>query len=196
MTKAEARNYFRQQRKALSPQAYHLLNEAVLRRASELILQQQPGLVHCFLPILKNKEVNTWPLIDLLLEKHISVAVSRSSEHDNSMRHFLYHEKVSCQENAWGIPEPCGENLKEIREKDVDLILIPLLAFDLSGHRVGYGKGYYDRFLQQCPPKAAKIGLSLFDPVEQITDIHPADIALNKVVTPARIWTFGNSVGQ
>ena len=70
------------------------------------------------------------------------------------------------------------------------MVLVPLLGFDERGHRVGYGKGFYDRFLAECNPKIQKIGLSLFEPVAQIDDTSDFDIPLDACITPNRIWYF------
>jgi 5-formyltetrahydrofolate cyclo-ligase len=69
-------------------------------------------------------------------------------------------------------------------------VFIPLLAFDKSGHRVGYGAGYYDRFLSKCKPDCLKVGLSFFEPVDEISDADEFDVKLNHCVTPSKIWTF------
>jgi 5-formyltetrahydrofolate cyclo-ligase len=73
--------------------------------------------------------------------------------------------------------------------KQIDLVLVPMLAFDKSGNRIGYGKGFYDRFLGKCLPDTQKIGLSYFDPVDKI-EVESTDIAMNAVVTPESVWEF------
>jgi 5-formyltetrahydrofolate cyclo-ligase len=69
-------------------------------------------------------------------------------------------------------------------------VLIPLLAFDKKGNRVGFGKGYYDKFLVHCKPTVLKVGLSFFDPVDEIEDIIGIDIPLDFCVTPKAIHFF------
>jgi 5-formyltetrahydrofolate cyclo-ligase len=69
------------------------------------------------------------------------------------------------------------------------MILVPLLTFDLLGHRIGYGKGYYDRFLKLCRPTAQKIGISLFDPEDQLP-AEDYDIKLTQVITPSQFYSF------
>jgi 5-formyltetrahydrofolate cyclo-ligase len=64
------------------------------------------------------------------------------------------------------------------------------LCFDLRGFRVGYGKGFYDRFLKKCRADCKKIGLSFFEPVKEISDIEEFDVALNFAVTPQEIYNF------
>ena len=73
---------------------------------------------------------------------------------------------------------------------EIDLVLVPLLAFDKNGYRVGYGKGYYDKFLSNCRPDVIKIGLSFFDAVDEIEDIDDYDLPLNFCVTPQRLYDF------
>ena len=68
--------------------------------------------------------------------------------------------------------------------------MIPLLAFDKKGFRVGFGKGYYDKFLARCKPNVIKAGLSFFDPVDEINDISGFDIPLNFCITPKEIFSF------
>ena len=64
------------------------------------------------------------------------------------------------------------------------LVLVPGVCFDQTGHRVGYGKGFYDRFLKTCRPGCLKVGLSYFEPVDPIDDVHDGDVRLDFIVTP------------
>ncbi len=193
MTKAEARQYIRQQRKQLSEDAYRQTNRQLRRHLFAHLQKLRPRTVHCFLPIAKNREVDTWPVIRHLQQQNIRVVVPRSDLHSNCMEHFLVEPHTPCLENAWGIPEPTGDSLLRIQEHEMDTVLLPLMTFDTTGERVGYGKGYYDRFLAVCRPEAVKVGLSLFDPVEEIADTTPLDVRLDAAVTPDRIWIFSES---
>lgn len=194
MTKAEARQYIRQQRKRLSEDAYRQANQKLQEHLSVYLQKLKPKTVHCFLPIIKNREVDTWPVIRHLQRENVRVVVPKSDLQTNRMEHFLLTPGIPCRENAWGIPEPAGDALVRIAEPEIDIVLLPLMAFDKKGERVGYGKGYYDRFLAACRPEAVKLGLSLFNPVEEIEDTSPLDIRLDAAVTPDRIWIFSASV--
>ena len=194
MTKAEARQYIRQQRKRLSEDAYQQANQRLYEYLSAYLQKLKPKTVHCFLPIIKNLEVDTWPMIRHLQREQIRVVVPRSDLQTNHMEHFLLQSDTPCRENAWGIPEPVGDGLVKIAEQEIDIVLLPLMAFDKKGERVGYGKGYYDRFLSACRHGAVKMGLSLFDPVDEITDVSPLDVRLDAAATPDRIWLFSESV--
>ena len=67
---------------------------------------------------------------------------------------------------------------------------MPLIIVDKIGNRVGYGKGYYDRFLINCDKKVIKVGLSFFDIIEKIEDTTYNDIRLNYCITPKKIIKF------
>ncbi len=109
---------------------------------------------------------------------------------DRSLTHHLITSTTPLVHNRWGIPEPLPES-PVCPIEAIDVVLVPLLAFDRHGHRVGYGQGFYDRFLSACRADTQRIGLSLFAPVDQIVDVSADDVPLNAVVTPAEVHTFG-----
>ena len=90
--------------------------------------------------------------------------------------------------NQYGIPEPVGG--KEIMPEELDLVFVPLLGFDLQGNRVGYGKGYYDRFLSKCKDDVIKVGLSFLSPIDCIEDVDFFDKKLDFCITPERVYAF------
>ena len=69
---------------------------------------------------------------------------------------------------------------------------MPLLAFDKQGHRVGYGKGFYDVFLNKCKPETIKIGLSFYEAEDAIDDVFENDVKLDYCITPKTIYTFSS----
>ena len=92
------------------------------------------------------------------------------------------------QLGKWGIPEPASG---EIWQPDtIDLVLVPLLIADKKGNRVGYGGGYYDRFLQRTKPEVLKVGICFFEPVESITDTAQFDVPLSCCITPQGLYEF------
>ena len=195
MTKAEARSYIRQQRKQLSEEAYRQANRRLREQLFPFLQKLAPNTVHCFLPITKNREVDTWPIVRQMQAGQLRVVVPRSELQSNRMRHFLLQADTLCPENRWGVPEPQGDKLTGVQENELDMILLPLMAFDRRGERVGYGKGYYDRFLAACRPDAVKVGLSLFPPVDKISDTTPLDVRMDAAITPDKVWQFTESVG-
>jgi len=104
------------------------------------------------------------------------------------MSHFLLTDNTVLKKSLYGIPEPVDGI--EIAPNKIDVVFIPLLAFDNVGNRVGYGKGFYDQFLSECKPDVIKIGLSFFEPESFIEDINKNDIPLNYCVTPNKVFSF------
>lgn len=114
--------------------------------------------------------------------------LSKASKSDNTLMHILWEEDTPLAMNSWGITEP--EYGEEVLPEQLDMILIPLLVFDRKGNRIGYGKGFYDRFLAKCRHDAIKVGLSCFEPAEEISDVDQYDVPLDLCITPGKIWYF------
>lgn len=90
--------------------------------------------------------------------------------------------------NQYGILEPINGTILETME--IDIVFVPLLAFDENGYRVGYGKGYYDRFLSRCRKDILRIGFSFFEAEPVIEDIDNYDVPLNLCITPLNVYEF------
>lgn len=189
MNKQSLRKHFLAERRKLPVDELNGRNEKICDYFRDFIATHDYlNTIHCFLPIRKNKEVNTWPLIDVLTEKNKRIIVSKSELNTNRMQHYLLGDRNSLVENRWGIPEPTGG--KEVSDKEIDAVLIPLIVFDKSGHRIGYGKGYYDRFLSDCRLDVVKIGLSLLPPVHHIKEKETHDVAMDYCITSEKIYSF------
>jgi 5-formyltetrahydrofolate cyclo-ligase len=143
---------------------------------------------HVFLPIEEQKEVNTEFILHLLSGKDKEIVISKSDFETREMTHFLLTDNTRIQKNEYNIPEPVDG--LEVPATKIDVVFVPLLAFDKKGNRVGYGKGFYDKFLSQCRPETIKIGLSFFEPEELISDIFESDVLLDYCVTPSGVNEF------
>ena len=146
-------------------------------------------VIHVFLPMPRFNEPDIWPLIEEFwkMEKtQLCTSVTHTSE--NKLTHYELLSSTPLRENKWGTKEP--HSAREVDVSKIDRVLIPLLAYDKKGNRIGYGKGYYDRFLKSCRKDVEKIGVSFFPPEKQIDDIHEADIPLDFCVTPTKLHDF------
>ena len=188
MTKTELRLKYKELRKQLSLDDVERLSMEIANRLLTLPIWNF-SYFHIFLSMTDKKEINTDYILHVLQGKDKNIVVSKSNMDDGSMNHFLLTDSTQIKKNNYGIPEP--KDGIEVPEKKLDVVFVPLLAFDNKGNRVGYGKGYYDRFLIKCRPDVLKIGLSFFDaeeyPIEGMTD-H--DVALDYCITPSLISSF------
>ena len=185
--KSNFREKYKSLREKLSAET---IEEKSLEIANQLLKLEiwEQNFYHIFLSISKKKEIDTEPILHILQGKDKNIVLSKSEFATRSMKHYLLTDATIIKTNKWGIPEP-QEGL-EVPPEKIDVVFVPLLAFDKEGHRVGYGKGFYDIFLSGCKKDVVKIGLSLFEAEEKIPDILESDIALDYCVTPTRIYKF------
>ncbi len=187
--KKEIREHFLNKRFDLAKPEFDLLNQNLCASFFSSVELFDILTFHTFLPLKKKREPNTWQIIARLKKdfSQIRIAIPKMNA-DNELVHFYFESRDQIKENKWGIPEPQFGEPTPIDK--IDLVIVPLLAFDNEGNRVGYGKGFYDRFLTQCRPDCKKIGLSLFDPVNEISDANHRDVKLTHCVTPDRFYSF------
>ncbi|GAB3576080.1 5-formyltetrahydrofolate cyclo-ligase [Hymenobacter daeguensis] len=152
--------------------------------------------LHLFLPLLKRNEPDTWNVIRWVWgeELPLRLATPVVQPDGETMKHYELTPDTQLTQNRWGIdePAPAPVTAPEVFPAMLDAVLVPLLAVDRTGQRVGYGGGFYDRFLAQCRPGTQLIGLSLLDeaPVRGIADVLPTDVPLTACITPGRVWRF------
>jgi 5-formyltetrahydrofolate cyclo-ligase len=187
MTKSELRSQYKALRKNLSDSAIEENSLAIANKVLALDLWVKTYF-HIFLPIEEQKEVNTEFLLHLLSGKDKEIVVSKSDFTTRKMTHFLLTDYTKIKKNEYNIPEPVDGI--EVPSAKIQVVFVPLLAFDLNGNRVGYGKGFYDQFLAECHPDTLKIGLSFFEAEKLIADVVKTDIRLDFCITPKNCYRF------
>jgi 5-formyltetrahydrofolate cyclo-ligase len=190
MIKADLRKLYLQKRLSLSDAEYAHLNFQLFNMFFETIDLSFVNTLHSFLPLKQNHEPDTWNIIARVQQEfpHIKISIPRVNRSTREIENFFFEGLQQLQPDPWGIPEPTGG--LSTPDDAIDIVLVPLLAFDKKGHRVGYGKGFYDKFLSRCKPTCRRIGLSLFPPIEEISDANDFDQSLNHVVTPHKRHDF------
>ena len=185
------KHQIRQKYKALRSE----LSESEIDEKSILIANQLLQLpiwdktyFHLFLSIEEQKEVNTEFVLHILHGKDKEIVISKTDFETREMTHFLLTENTKIKKNNYNIPEPI--NGLEVPIEKIEVVFVPLLAFDTIGNRVGYGKGFYDKFLSKCHPRTIKIGLSFFESEVKLEEVSETDIHLNYCVTPTTIYKF------
>lgn len=186
MTKAEIRKRAVVQRRGLSEEEVAVYSQQLLSHFTSFNLAGV-HTIHVFLPIAEQKEPDTFLFIDWLARQHpeIRIIVPKADFETALMQNYVYTGREGLLKNIYKILEPARG---ELHTGTVDMVLVPMLAFDHRGYRVGYGKGFYDRFLQGLDIR--KIGLSFFGPVEEIDDINVHDVALDCCITPEKVYYF------
>jgi 5-formyltetrahydrofolate cyclo-ligase len=184
MTKAEVRKIHLEKRLALTDSEYQQLNQQLCENFFSSIDLSLIRVLHTFLPIEKTKEPNTWLIIERLKKDYpnIRVSVPRINNQTSIIDNFYYDGPDQLEKNTWGIPEP-KQGIPTPTEK-IDAVLVPLLAFDKHGNRVGYGRGFYDKFLATCRQDCKKIGLSFFPAIEGKLPAERYDIPVDFAITP------------
>ena len=128
-------------------------------------------------------------ILTLLQGKDKEVVVPKIIDPEQ-LQHILLTDQTPFQKNLLGIPEPVSGI--QIEPSKIDVVFVPLLAFDNKGNRIGYGKGYYDRFLARCKPECIKIGLSFYEVEQDSFPMEATDIPLDYCVTPEQLYRFSN----
>ena len=181
MKKQELRALYKQKRKDLTEIQIKGLQENIYQQIYNLDLSTVKN-VHLFLSMPKFKEIDTTTLITYFRNKNKRIVISKCNFKDNTLSHFYLEEDTVLSLNKFGVLEPVAAELVE--ENKLDLIFIPMLISDDKKFRVGYGKGFYDRFLLNCRKDAKFIGLNFFPPITAIEDKNEFDIPLHQVIYP------------
>ena len=187
MNKKALRALYRQKRAAIPPEQQAQLSQQIAQQALRLPIWDKQ-VFHSFLSIISFGEVDTSYLIHLLQERGKTLVVSRTLMETVRMEHFRYDPSQIEANNKWHIPEPQGGI--PVKSEEIEVAFVPLLAYDTKGNRVGYGKGFYDNFLEECKADTLKIGLSFFPAEPLIEDVREGDIPLDYVVTPESVFKF------
>jgi 5-formyltetrahydrofolate cyclo-ligase len=181
MDKIALREKYKVLRNALSEEEIEAQSLAIANRLLTLPIWDKT-YYHLFLTIEEQKEVDTSFILQILAGKDKEVVVAKSDFQTYEMHHFLLTDATRLKKNQYNIPEPIDGI--EVPVSKIEVVFVPLLAFDKQKNRVGYGKGFYDAFLAKCKPETIKIGLSFFEPEEAIDAISSLDIPLDYCVTP------------
>lgn len=190
MNKNELRKIYLEKRKLLTHEDIEHFSKKIAKFFFQTFDPEKINYLHCFLPIERFHEIDTKLIIHQVWTafSHIETVVPRVDFNTGEIENLKFTPVTELVENAWMIHEPTHNELVE--SEKIDAVLVPLLCFDKQGFRVGYGKGFYDKFLINCRADCKKIGLSCFPPVEEISDAQDFDVKLDFCITPEKIYKF------
>jgi len=177
-------------------QQRRLLTQTERARHSALICQAlinhfawaELSCVHVYIPWLDRMEVNIWPFLNYLFahQSHITVLTSRL--HQEQLDCLVIDAQTKYILNRFGIAEP-DQQAALVEPEKIELMILPLLACDQQGQRLGYGKGDYDRLLARCRSNVKKIGVHYFAPIaDTFPEAH--DIPLTGLMTAEQYFAF------
>ena len=183
MMKSELRKLHLERRRSLSIAEQSALSSQIADRFFDSVDPSAVKNLHIFIRIRKFNEVDTSMIYYRIWRDfpHVRTFAPKSDLATGVIRDVSFDSETEFIENRWGIREPrAGES---IAPSELDLAVVPMLAFDRAGHRVGYGKGYYDRHLAACRPNCLKVGVSYFGPIAGTIEASPHDVPLDMCVT-------------
>ncbi len=189
MTKRDLRKLYLERRSTLSLSSKHAMLAAMQDFFRQIPLLQGARIMS-FKAMTARHEVDPSVFEELLFTEYEAASCSFPAVHfeEDEMHAYLDDGDITWQEVRFGLTQPASGNL--IAPANLDIILVPLLAFDVMGNRLGYGKGFYDRFLAKCRPGVLSIGLSWFEAEQSLPEIGPHDVPLKYCVTPQRLYVF------
>ena len=194
-TKAALRRAALARRQALPPAEVAERSQRLAEQLFAHFSVAQWRWLHVFLPLTRKNEPDTWPIIHRIWAEKLAVRLAAPVVQPDgiTLKHYELMPATPLLASRWGIPEPLAGPAAEVVPAQLDAVLVPLLACDRQGQRVGYGGGFYDRFLAECRPGALFIGLTLLDdaPVAALADMLPTDVPLHACLTPGGVWNFG-----
>lgn len=192
-TKQQLRVLYKNKRLALSLSQRDKLEDLMLIQFQQLAFTI-PNTIFTYAPFEKMAEYNPQLIIEYCQFKNPALQIFYPVIDENNttvMHSVLVHANTIFATDKFGIAAPTHGYIASATE--IEMVIVPLLAFNAVGNRVGYGKGYYDKFLASCAPSCIKIGCTYFDEVEVIEDVNQYDIPLDMVITPYSIHHFNTS---
>jgi 5-formyltetrahydrofolate cyclo-ligase len=193
-TKADLRRLALASRKLLTPREVASRSEQICAQLLRHFPVAEWRWLHVFLPLARKNEPDTWPIIGQIWAENLPVRLAAPVVQPDgiSLKHYELTPTTPLVASPWGIPEPLASPASEVAPAQLDAVLVPLLACDRQGQRVGYGGGFYDRFLAQCRPGTLFIGLNMLadEPVAALADVLPTDVPLHACLTPGGVWNF------
>lgn len=175
--KSSIRQILRERKNAMTPEERLTKSKAISRHLMTQIRDKETVMAYTS----KEMEVNTVPLITQLLSQGNPVIVPIIVKEDYSLRLSYLRDLAALVPSTFGVPEPIGSEIPA-RGEDVDTILLPMLGFDRTGGRIGYGAGYYDRFLEKFP-SLNKIGIAFACQEMERLPLDSTDVRMDHIVT-------------
>ncbi len=191
MNKAALRKIYLHKRRDLPEPVFADMEKRAIDRLLNLPDLQTKQVIHTYLPLKEKKEIDTWPMVKVLWSFGRRIVIPSISSDGKTMNCLELNPDDTLETLQWGLQEPVNKKMAAVGR--IDVMIMPLLCFDTKGFRIGYGRGYYDRFLQTLKQDVLKIGLSIFEPEKSIEDTDTWDVPLDICITPDHTYRFDHN---
>ncbi|HOX34381.1 MAG TPA: 5-formyltetrahydrofolate cyclo-ligase [Methanoregulaceae archaeon] len=175
--KNRIRQQMREKKASLRPAERREKSREICRHVLDVLQNGETVMVYS----AKELETNTTPIITSLLAKNIPVVVPIIVKEDISLRLSYLRDPSVLVPSTFGVPEPIGNEIPA-DPADIGTIILPMLGFDRQGGRLGYGAGYYDRFLAKHPG-IRKIGIAFSCQETERVPVDENDVRMNCIIT-------------
>jgi 5-formyltetrahydrofolate cyclo-ligase len=184
--KKEMRAQARKMRRSLSPEVKNALDRKIKNKLLNLFAVREATTVLCY--VSTEIEVDTRDFISTLLEQGKRVAVPRCEGDDGEMNFYYINSLSELSSGSFGVDEPDPSQSVMFADAVDSVCIVPAFMFDKSGYRLGYGKGYYDRYLSRY--KGFPIGVCYSENLQDELFHGKYDRAVSLVVTDKEILTM------
>lgn len=163
----------------------------IIKNLKSLEEYKSGRLIMCYVDF--NNEVMTKAFIDQSIEEGKRILVPAIADTTAGKKEMCAAEiasvKSDLEPGAYGILEPKKNNLKKVEPSEIDLVVVPGVVFNTDGHRIGYGAGYYDRFLKKLRSGCVKVGVAFEIQVLTQIPVDKHDVPVEILITENGIIT-------
>ena len=182
--KKNLRNVILDKRNSIDNNRKEEMDRELFNKIINLDLYKEAKNIFIYLSF--GSEIDTKPIIDRALEEGKEVYIPKVYKVNREMKAIRLNSFDDLEENSMGILEPKDDS-NFIAKENIDLIIVPGAVFDLEGNRIGYGGGYYDRFLSNIKDKRNKVVLAYDLQVVDNIEAEEHDVKVDYIVTNSRI---------
>jgi 5-formyltetrahydrofolate cyclo-ligase len=186
MNKKDLREKIITKRNSLSQEQIKKLSDKIFNQLYSSPIYNEAATIMSYVSI--EKEIFTHNFIKEAMEdgKKILIPVTRPAKKEIILSHLIDFNK-DLEMGHWGLLEPKKETLRLQSSEILDLILVPGLAFTENGHRLGYGGGYYDRFLSSLTKPVTTISLAFKFQIIETLPIESFDVPVDYILTEEKL---------
>jgi len=186
-SKKEIRKEILQKRDSINERDRKLMDEEIFNRLVNSDEYKKAKSIFAFVSF--KSEVNTHKFIEYALSQGKTIGVPKIRKKEEGMEVFKIHSLSDLESGYFGVMEPI-ESCEKINKDNIDFILMPGAVFDEKGGRIGYGRGFYDKFLSDVKDSVPKIAIAYELQIIDSVPMEEYDIKIDGIITEKRVIKF------